>query len=73
MKRMFDIRSETGLYHDRLAATGERDALAQFNVGGGERDSERGHIVQCGNQRPYLVLDGDFTFYAQEVAPTREP
>ena len=71
MKRMYDIRSETGLYHDRLAATGERDALAQFNARGD--DGEWGHIVQCGRQRPYLVLDGDFSFYAQEVVATREP
>lgn len=67
MKAMYDIRSETGLYHDRLAATSERDALTQFNALG-----ERGHIVQCGNQRPYLLID-DFSFYAQKVVAQREP
>jgi hypothetical protein len=71
MKRMYDIRSETGLNHDRLTASGERDALALFNARGDERDGERGHIVQCGGQRPYLVID-DFAFYAQEVAAQRE-
>jgi hypothetical protein len=64
MKRLYDIRSETGLYHDRLAAVSERDALAQFAARGVD-----GHIVQCGNQRPYLVIDDDdFAFYAQEAA-----
>jgi hypothetical protein len=64
MKSMYDIRSETGLYHDRLAAASEREALSRFA-------GEEGHIVQCGNQRPYLVID-DFSFYAQEVAAMRE-
>jgi hypothetical protein len=71
MKSMYDIRSETGLYHDRLAAVSERDALAQFAARG--TGEERGHIVQCGSQRPYLLLYGDFAFYAQEVAAMREP
>lgn len=71
MKSMYDIRSETGLCHDRLAAESERDALTRFNAYGNERDSERGHIVQCGRQRPYLIID-DFAFYAQEVAGQRE-
>lgn len=64
MKAMYDIRSETGLYHDRIAAVGERDALAQFNARG--EGGERGRIVQCGRQRPYLDIDG-FTFYAQRT------
>lgn len=69
MKHTFDIRSETGLYHDRVAATSEREALSIFG-------GEEGHIVQCGRQRPYLVID-DFAFYAQpvverEVATMRE-
>ena len=69
MKQMYDIRSETGLYHDRLAASSEREALSRFA-------GEEGHIVQCGKQRPYLVID-DFAFYAQpvverEVAAMRE-
>lgn len=71
MKVLYDIRSETGLYHGRITAAGEREALAQFNALGDERDGERGHIVQCGRQRPYLVID-DFAFYAQEVAGQRE-
>jgi hypothetical protein len=60
MKLMYDIRSETGLHHDRVAATGERDALRQF----ANQENDCGHIVQCGNQRTYLVID-DFAFYAE--------
>lgn len=61
----YNIRSETGIYHGRISAISERDALAQFNALGNERDSERGYIVQCGRQRPYLVIN-DFAFYAQK-------
>lgn len=71
MKRMYDIRSETGLYHDRLAAESEREALVRF----AGHKADGAHIVQCGRQRPYLVID-EFSFYAEpvvRVAVMQEP
>lgn len=64
--RAYEICSETGLHHGCFIATSELDALTKFNADGNERDSERGHIVQCGQQKPYLDIGG-FTFCAYRV------
>ena len=70
MKLYWITNAETSVVLTSLYAAGERDALNRWL---GQRGMEGEHIVQRGNQHPFVTGDHGSRYVAYEVAAMREP